>query len=180
MNYAKSTGGFYINKLHGGNIPSDAVKITAEVHAALLAAQSSGKQITNDENGYPLAIDPPTPIRTQASLLAGVATKRWQAETGGIVVAGSPIKTDRESQAQLSSAYTSLKSGLIDDTPWKADGDTFVLVTLAGLELIAQAVATHVRACFAAEEAHCIAIAALQTQAELDAYDIDTGWPAGQ
>ncbi|HDN9015381.1 TPA: DUF4376 domain-containing protein [Aeromonas salmonicida] len=180
MYYAKSTGGFYDTSIHGKKIPANAVEISDSYHSDLLQAQSAGKKITANEDGYPIAIDPPTPMRTTVSLLAEVASKRWQVETGGIVVAGSSIQTDRESQAQLYNSYTSLKSGLVNDTQWKAADDTFVLVTLTELEPIAQAIAAHVRACFAAEEAHSKAIAALQTQAELDAYDIGVGWPIDQ
>lgn len=120
---------------------------------------------------------PISAARTKASLLTEVAAKRWQMETGGIIISGHPIATDRESQSQLNSAYTSLKNELITDTPWKAADGTFTLVTLTEIEPVAQAVAAHVRACFAAEQAHAEAIDALQTQAELDAYDIATGWP---
>lgn len=178
MLYSKLTCGFYDSAIHGDNIPTDAVEITAEHHAALLVAQSSGKQITADEDGYPVAIDLPQPIRTQTSLLAEVAAKRWQVETGGISIGSTPIATDRESQAQLNSAYTSLKSGLIADTAWKDANGSFTLVTLPDLELITQAVGAHVRACFAAEQEHNELISALETQAELDAYDIHVGWPS--
>lgn len=176
MHYSKSTGGFYNAAIHG-DIPADAVEITAAEYAALLTAQSSGKQIIADENGNPIAIDPPPPIRTQQSLLADVAAKRWVVETGGITVAGTPIATDREAQSLLNSAFVDLQSGLISDTQWKATNGTFTLFTLVQLEPVAQAVAAHRRACFAAEQAHVAAINALEAQAELDAYDIDDGWP---
>lgn len=178
MLYSKLTCGFYDSAIHGDNIPTDAVEITAEHHAALLVAQSSGKRIDSDENGYPIAIDQLLPLRTHTSLLSDVAAKRWQVETDGIIVADVPIKTDRGSQAQLNSAFTSLKSGLIADTPWKAADGSFTLVTLAELEPVAKAVAEHISSCFAAERAHTEAINLLQTQVELDAYDIDTGWPS--
>lgn len=66
MFYSKSTGGFYITEIHGSNIPSDAVEITAEQHAALLSGQSEGKTISADENRYPILVDP-TP-KTKAQL----------------------------------------------------------------------------------------------------------------
>ncbi|MFZ3402922.1 DUF4376 domain-containing protein [Aeromonas salmonicida] len=179
MFYSRSTGGFYHPSIHS-SIPDDAVEITTEEHLRLTNDIPAGQQLGADDNGYPIFIDTPKPLRTTASLLAEVAAKRWLVETGGIVVAGSPIQTDRESQAQLSNSVSSLKSGLISDTPWKTADNSFVLVTLTELEPIAQAVATHVRASFAAEEAHYTAIAALQTQAELDAYDIGVGWPTDQ
>ncbi|WP_334109224.1 hypothetical protein [Methylobacillus sp.] len=57
--YSKQTGGFYSREINGDNIPSDAVAITPEQHAALLQVQSEGKQITADENGFPVLADPP-------------------------------------------------------------------------------------------------------------------------
>lgn len=55
--YAKSTGGFYDDAIHGGNIPDDAVEITAEDHAALLADQAVGKRIIAGADGRPIAVD---------------------------------------------------------------------------------------------------------------------------
>lgn len=52
--YSKSTGGFYINEIHGSNIPADAVEITESDHMALLAGQSTGKMIYADSNGKPI------------------------------------------------------------------------------------------------------------------------------
>lgn len=84
--------------------------------------------------------------------LADIASSRFALETGGIELPGGiKIKTDRESQAQLSSAYSSLKDGLIPNTPWKTATGLSVLVTLDELRPIATAVAYHVRACFQAE-----------------------------
>lgn len=65
MHYSKSTGGFYDEAIHGGNIPADAVEITTEEHAALLNAQSQGKRIQSDANGKPVAVDPPPPTQEQ-------------------------------------------------------------------------------------------------------------------
>lgn len=176
MYFSKSTNGFYIEEIHGDNIPADAVEITTKQHAELMQAQSNGQQIIGDEDGYPTAINTPEPIRTKESLIAGVAAKRFAVETGGVVIAGVPLSTDRESQAQLNSAFTSLKNGLIADTPWKASDGSFTLVTLEQLEPIAQAVASHVRLCFSCERSHVEAINSLMTQDDLDNYDINGGW----
>lgn len=61
IHYSQTTRGFYCADLHGDNIPADAVEITREEHAALMAAQATGKVITPDANGYPIAADPPPP-----------------------------------------------------------------------------------------------------------------------
>lgn len=177
MFYSISTGGFYNIKHHGDNIPSDAVEITNDEYTALLESRSKGKQIIADESGRLITIDPPTPVRTYASLLAEVAAKRWAVETSGILIGGTPIATDRESRSQLTSVYSDLQNSLIADTHWKDADGSFTIVTLAEAEQMAQAVAAHVRACFAAEQAHAEAISALQTQDELDSYDVDAYWP---
>lgn len=65
MFYSPSTGGFYDEAIHGDGIPADALQITAERHAELLNAQSTGKQIQAGEGGIPVAIDPPPPTRVQ-------------------------------------------------------------------------------------------------------------------
>lgn len=50
------------------------VEIPDERHAALLAAEASGKRIEPNENGAPVAVDPPAPTNDQivAALTAGV------------------------------------------------------------------------------------------------------------
>lgn len=73
MYYAKSTGGFYDAAIHGASIPADAVEITAEEHAALLAGQSGGKRIVADASGRPMLADPPPPTLAAAQTAAHAA-----------------------------------------------------------------------------------------------------------
>lgn len=68
MFYSKSTGGFYATAIHGGNIPTDAVEITIEEHAALLDGQSAGKIIAADNQGRPYLAESPPP--TVAEIIA--------------------------------------------------------------------------------------------------------------
>lgn len=65
MFYSPSTNGFYAESIHGDAIPSDAVEITAEDHAALINGQSKGKLIQADANGRPVLVDPPPPTVEQ-------------------------------------------------------------------------------------------------------------------
>ena len=77
--YAKSTGGFYDDKLHQ-TMPKDAVPVTEVVYATLFAAQADGRVIQADANGNPVAIDPPPPppptIAQQIVALESTATPR--------------------------------------------------------------------------------------------------------
>lgn len=113
----------------------------------------------------------------KAALKAQAAAARYDKETGGLALPnGTTIRTDRESQAQLSAAYNSLKNGLIQSTPWKAGEGVWVPVTLVEIEPIAQAVANHVANCFAAERSHCEAIDLIDTVEALADYDTSSGW----
>jgi hypothetical protein len=53
MFYSASTGGFYSAEIHGNAMPSDAVSITAEHYAELMAAQTAGKRIAYNAGAKP-------------------------------------------------------------------------------------------------------------------------------
>ncbi|HGA2318121.1 TPA: tail fiber assembly protein [Pseudomonas putida] len=55
-------------------IPADALEISAELHAALLAGQSAGKVINWANDGYPELADPPPP---PAETLAAIE-RQWR------------------------------------------------------------------------------------------------------
>lgn len=55
--------GFYDDDIN--EIPESAVEITDSEWQTLLEAQSNGKIISTDKNGFPVAIDPPTPDKEQ-------------------------------------------------------------------------------------------------------------------
>lgn len=73
MFYSKSTSGFYDTGIHS-EIPSDAVEITYDEHAALLDGQSKGKRIVADADGRPMLADPPPP--SEGELAAQVRSER--------------------------------------------------------------------------------------------------------
>lgn len=160
--------------------PDDAKEYSRDVYDAVVSNRPENKIMVPDDSGCPTLVDMLPPVRTRDSLLDEISAKRWQVETGGIFVSGIHAATDRESQAQLNNVYTSLKAGLITETSWKDAEGGFTMITLAELEPVAHAVATHVSACFAAEQAHSEAINLLQHQDDIDAYDIESGWPANK
>lgn len=58
--FSTTTRGFYDDAIHA-TLPADAKPITEQVRANLLAAQSAGKVIEADADGFPVAVDPPPP-----------------------------------------------------------------------------------------------------------------------
>lgn len=94
---------------------------------------------------------PPTWEQIRAAKFAELADLRWAREVGGISLPdGTPIRTDRTTQAALTSAMASVQAGTITETDWKLESGW---ITLRGPQIvaIAGAVARHVKACFRAE-----------------------------
>lgn len=108
----------------------------------------------------------------QPVLLNDLAIYRFMKEVGGLSIAGGlEVLTDRESQAQLSSAFVTLQAGLVPDTDWKA-ANGWEVVTLEQIKPIATAVAAHVRACFRGERMTEATIKAAATMVDVDDIDI--------
>ena len=124
----------------------------------------------------PRVVTVPDAITEKKNALAAL---RFGYEVGGITVGGARIKTDRESQAQLTGAYISLKFGLRTSVDWKGENG-WVSVTLAELEPIAHAVSAHVQNSFTQERIHSQEIDRMvangATVEEIQAYDITIGF----
>jgi ABC-type cobalt transport system substrate-binding protein len=76
MKYSPTTNAFYHPAVHGHAIPADAVAVSPEDHAALLAAQARGQIIRPDENGCPVAVTPAAPpAPTRAELYTAKQTE---------------------------------------------------------------------------------------------------------
>lgn len=98
------------------------------------------------------ASDMTTVAQVRERRMRDIANWRYQKEVGGINLNGSLIRTDRESQASVGSAYSSLKNGLVDRVSWKTGDGTWVELTEVEISVVASAVARHVRDCFDAEK----------------------------
>lgn len=116
----------------------------------------------------PVPLDMSLPA-VKARKLAELADARWQYETGGVMVGGALIKTDRESQGTISGAYTTLKDGLVPTIDWKAGNGQWVQITLAEITPIAQAVAVHVQGAFTLERQLSEQVMAATTVAQVEA-----------
>lgn len=172
MLYSKTTGGFYDRAIHGDNIPADAVEITTDEHAALLAAQSAGKIIQADQNGCPVAVDPPKP--TAAQVWERIKAERdHRTEQGGYQAAGKWFHSDQKSRSQQLGLVL-LGASIPANLQWKTMDGSFVTMTqqLAGHVLAAAAASD--KAIFAAAEAHR---QAMESSTDPAAYDFSTGWP---
>ena len=82
---------------------------------------------------------------------AEIADARWRAETGGMTFNGIEVATDRESQALLMGAVLAAQDNPEYVINWKAKNGWFQ-IDAATLIAIADAVRSHVQACFDREK----------------------------
>lgn len=111
-----------------------------------------------------------------AQLEASAAARRWEVETGGIVINGMRLLTKVEDQNRITSAVVNAERANIEEVSFIAvDGP--VRLSLDELRGIAIAITQHVQACFNAQGNHILAIRALESLADANAYNVNTGWP---
>ena len=169
--YSAKTGGFYDAAIHGDAIPSGAVEITAQEHAALLDAQSSGKVIQADKNGMPVAVDPPKPSADQ--VWERIKAKRDAIKSGGIMVGSKWFHTDDGSRIQQMGLVT-MGASIPANLQWKTMDGSFITMTQTLASQVFQAVAASDQAVFAAAEAHRVA---MEASVDPASYDYSGGWP---
>lgn len=102
-----------------------------------------------------------------------IAAARYDYETGGILVHGVKIRTDRESQATISGAFSALNGGLISSVDWKTEAGSFVRLGVQEFLPIARAVAQHVQTSFSTEFSLLTAVGECSTIEEVKAIT----WP---
>jgi hypothetical protein len=109
----------------------------------------------------------PVPVDLQAY----AAAKRYAVETGGIVLNGMSVMTDRQSQALITGAYAYVQANPTVTVSFKTPSG-FVNLAAAEVTAVANAVGAHVQASFAAEDAVVQGIAAgtIKTAADIDAF----------
>lgn len=61
IKFSAETKGFYDTEICIDIIPNGAIEISAELYQSVLSALSTGKIIDADQDGMPVAIDPPEP-----------------------------------------------------------------------------------------------------------------------
>jgi hypothetical protein len=120
----------------------------------------------------------PTLAELKTKKLSDLADLRWQKETGGTTFAGIEIATDAVSQTKYIGAVVGAQMDPSASLKWKISNGSFVTLDAAQIVNVAMAVRAHVQACFDNEADLRVLIEAAETQEELDAIDINTGWPA--
>ncbi|WP_304308055.1 hypothetical protein [Pseudacidovorax intermedius] len=75
--YSASTGGFYLEAIHGDAVPSDAVDVSEAQHAALIDGQTKGLRIVPGLGGAPTLADQPMPTEEERIRALTVVVQGW-------------------------------------------------------------------------------------------------------
>ena len=102
-----------------------------------------------------------------------IAARRFQAETGGVIVEGIQVNTERDSQALLTGAAFAASLDPAYQIKWKA-ATGFVDLSAQQIIGVASAVRAFVQACFNREAELLGAVADGSITAEM----LEEGWPA--
>ncbi|WP_027824299.1 DUF4376 domain-containing protein [Laribacter hongkongensis] len=174
MFYSRFAGGFYTREIHGNGVPDDAVEITAEQHAALLAGQSAGRIITADEHGHPVLADPPTisldALRDRA--LDHLPAWEKSERAAGIEHAGQRWLT---TSAALQDIRDVLLAGAVPGEQWVTADRQIVPMTFVGLQSLWQAITARGAAIYQHRLEMERQIAGMDRE-QLEAFQ--PGWPA--
>lgn len=131
-------------------------------------------------------INKPTPTLNERreEALTLLAQKRWEMETGGVMLdlggVDVPIRTDEVGQAKITGAIA-----LFDNDPtmtsvdWEAQPGIWATLDAGTIRAVGVAVGRHIQACFSRARVISEAIQTAGTHAAMDTAiaEIETGWP---
>ena len=193
--YSQSNGGFYDSTIHS-RPPEDAVEISPEQHAELLAGQSAGQVIMPGKDGKPvLAEQPPCSSSTwdgeqwyidpectarlkveqQDEMWERIKAKRADNLRHGVYVKSVDkwFHTDDNSRTQY--IALAVMPRLPEKLPWKTMDNSFVNMTKALLAELMEQMLIDEQADFANAERHKAAMEKSDKPLE---YDYGDGWSA--
>jgi len=108
--------------------------------------------------------------------LSALASRRWAAETGGMLFEGSRFATDEAAQTKYVGALLACQQDPQTVLQWKtADGEFLRLDAPAVLRLVS-AIRQHIQHCFDLEALRTAQIDAAADPGELARIDIESGW----
>lgn len=176
--YSPSTKGFYNNSDHVVR-PDDAMEITAETRAILLAGEAAGQTISADSNGFPILIS----ADDRSKICALIKTIRnHRTEQGGVQVDGRWYDTDSTSALRYKYlADLALSAGAVNETVIRADWRPMDYDTLGPVDmtygLLLRIMRAGIEQALAIDTAAEVHRAALLAADDPAAYDYRGGWP---
>lgn len=163
--------GFYDEPTKGS------VEISKEYYNELLTGQSAGKQIVEDEEGYPVLIEYELSIEELKVIKlnelrvydSSDIVKQFSIDN----VSGWLNKSTRV--GLMNSMNIEKEAGRTDTNIWL--GDTRLTLSIEKAVDMLQQIELYALACYNVTQGHINAINQLETKEEIEAYDFRTGYP---
>lgn len=121
---------------------------------------------------------PKTFAEAKEALFEKLSDIRYQKEVGGTTFQNVPLKTDRESTAIITAAYITALGDPTFTMNWKVANGVFSTLTAEHIIAVGTVIRNHVQACFNHEMVISNLIHQATTKAELEAIDLEQGWPS--
>lgn len=146
-------------------------KSLAELEATLLRPES-GQHWDARRKCWAWAIE-----QTRERKLQALASMRWDVQCSGVLVDGVRFDSSPDAATRLKATIEDAQAAGVDIVAFKAP-DGFMELSLQQLAKARAAIFTHTQSCYAAEQAHTEALALLHTADDIEAYNLQSGWPS--
>lgn len=164
--------GFYDTPIEGG------VEISVEYWQELINDQSAGKQIVENNEGYPILVRYEASIEEiRSQKLAELRMYDASEEVNHFSINGVPGWLNKNTRVGLMNSINIEKKVGREVTNIWLDDTLFVLSIEKAIDMLHQ-VELYALACYDTTQRHIKTINQLQTKEEIESYDFRTGYPA--
>ena len=163
--------GFYDTLVDG------AVEISVEYWKKLLDGQSSGKEIKENVNGYPVLVEHEYTIDEQKEMkIAEINAYDKSDAVNSFTLAGKQIWLDKDTRVGLvNSIGIEKESGRMNTTLWY-NAEKYVIPVDDALAMLNQ-LELYALDCYNVTQSHIAAVRSLSDAGQVEAYSYKTGYP---
>jgi hypothetical protein len=155
----------------------DCVEISAEYWQELLNGQSSGKEIKENADGYPVLVEHEYTIDEQKEMkIAEINAYDKSNAVNSFTLAGKTIWLDKDTRVGLvNSIGIEKESGRINTTLWY-NAEKYVIPVDDALNMLNQ-LELYALDCYNVTQSHIAAVKGLSTVQQVESYNYKTGYP---
>lgn len=163
--------GFYDTPIEGG------VEISTEYWQELLEGQSSGKEIKENADGYPVLVEHEYTIDEQKEMkIAEINAYDKSDAVNSFTLAGKQIWLDKDTRVGLVNSISIEKeSGRMNTTLWY-NAEKYVIPVDDALAMLNQ-LELYALDCYNVTQSHIAAVRSLSDAGQVEAYSYKTGYP---
>lgn len=164
--------GFYDEPVGGS------VEITVDYYNQLLAGQSAGKLITENDKGYPILVEYEYDIEEMRKMkVSEIQSFDKTKDVNSFVLAGETVWLDKSTRVGLfNSISIEEKAGKADTALW-LNGVKYVVPISDALSMLNE-IELYALDCYNVTQSHIAAVNTFDSIEEIEKYDYKVGYPA--